>query len=160
MAVAFWDLAPWEQLPYCAAVKETNSAVTGTKVQITTPNNQRYGLIIASNVGGSSFTLSTNATGSAAGGLLIPTTAEYIIFTTNQHGILPTLAWYITTTGPWTTIELIAENWPKEGDHYLDNINHPAPLPSPTVLPSGEGVNGQRGVLSYWQQLMAKIKGG
>lgn len=160
MTTDFWSLPPWNQLPYCAAPIETASAATGTKLTACQANNRRIALFICCNIPANSITISTQASGLSSGGITIPSAMNWIYLSTNQHGILPTLQWFITTTGPWTVIEMIANDWPDDAIHPMDNILHPPTPPTNIVLPTAPGVGGKMGVKSYWQSLMAKLKGG
>lgn len=160
MPTNLWELSPWAQLPYVSRIIERTVNTGVPPLTLTTPNNQRCGLLLASVATTTPLSISTLASIGSGAQIPIPTSVGYIFFSSIQHGILPQLGWYGISSANVQVIEMIAENWPQDGDHYLDAINHPAPPTTPTVLPTGEGVGGQRGVLSYWLSLMAKIKGG
>jgi len=70
------------------------------------------------------------------------------------------MAWYASVPTTYTVFEIIANRWPKDGVPHDAAINHPDPPRSRLVMSAAPGVNESQGVKSYWQSLMARIKGG
>lgn len=157
---SLWDLSPWQQLPYCTAIKTSSLTGPVTGTQIVQANNQRCGLLIAA-TSASAVVISLTPTTVNGFGITISPQPAYIYFNSRDTPVFCTAAWFCLSGGiAWNIYELIAQDWPEDGDHYLDNINHPVPPPSPTVLPTAPGVGGQQGVISYWKNLLSRLKGG
>lgn len=155
------DLAPWELLGYFQLPVETYIPAVNAGQQILAPNNMRWGFLFQPvNVSGNVY-ISTKSGLTGAGGINIYQNTPPTILTCRDHGPLPTLGWYCGLSAmSCTVIELILQSWPDESNMPGAAIQHPVPPQQSITLPSAPGVGGQQGVISYWQKLMSRIKGG
>lgn len=151
-------LAPWDLLPYFRLPVETFYSTTTDGQKVVTANPMRWGLIFSTSYT-STMGLTTNAGTSLAQGVIISQTNPTYMMTTDTHGPLPTLSWYVSVNGSQlTVIELILQSWPNDDGNHLASITPPPVVTPAIVLPTAPGVGGSQGILSYWQSLMAKIK--
>ena len=154
------DLAPWQLLAYFSLPVERSSIAVAAGTQVAAPNNQRY-LLAFSNSGSAPVGVSTVNNIAFLGGIVLSQQSPTVIFTAMEHGILPALAWYSSGGGGNISVmELISQRWPDDTTDHLAAIIHPPSPSPPIVMPVAPGVGGMKGIISYWQSLMSKIKGG